>query len=114
VGTVILKHYAAHHNNLGDWDRIVTTLQTDLDSIATSNRTFNGPHTIESYATTFATSPRSLMLQATAFWTDRFEDSRFGEGHALTRIAQVNVPKTRRTYCKGKECKKHTQHKVTR
>ncbi|PYH45822.1 60S ribosomal eL42 domain-containing protein [Aspergillus saccharolyticus JOP 1030-1] len=25
----------------------------------------------------------------------------------------VNVPKTRRTYCKGKECKKHTQHKVT-
>jgi hypothetical protein len=26
---------------------------------------------------------------------------------------QVNIPKTRRTYCKGKECKKHTQHKVT-
>lgn len=26
---------------------------------------------------------------------------------------QVNVPKTRRTYCKGKACKKHTQHKVT-
>ncbi|KNG86011.1 60S ribosomal protein L44 [Aspergillus nomiae NRRL 13137] len=25
----------------------------------------------------------------------------------------VNVPKTRRTFCKGKECKKHTQHKVT-
>lgn len=25
----------------------------------------------------------------------------------------VNVPKTRRTYCKGKECRKHTQHKVT-
>ncbi|EXJ56487.1 large subunit ribosomal protein L44e [Cladophialophora yegresii CBS 114405] len=25
----------------------------------------------------------------------------------------VNVPKTRRTYCKGKTCKKHTQHKVT-
>lgn len=28
-------------------------------------------------------------------------------------ICQVNVPKTRRTYCKGKDCKKHTQHKVT-
>lgn len=27
--------------------------------------------------------------------------------------SQVNVPKTRRTYCKGKDCKKHTQHKVT-
>ncbi|MCJ1321189.1 transport between ER and Golgi ATPase protein [Xylographa vitiligo] len=25
----------------------------------------------------------------------------------------VNVPKTRKTYCKGKDCKKHTQHKVT-
>ncbi|KAH0610598.1 uncharacterized protein H6S33_012125 [Morchella sextelata] len=26
---------------------------------------------------------------------------------------RVNVPKTRKTYCKGKSCKKHTQHKVT-
>ncbi|QIW98756.1 hypothetical protein AMS68_004274 [Peltaster fructicola] len=25
----------------------------------------------------------------------------------------VNVPKTRKTYCKGKDCKKHTMHKVT-
>ena len=25
----------------------------------------------------------------------------------------VNVPKTRKTYCKGKNCRKHTQHKVT-
>ncbi|KWU47153.1 hypothetical protein RHOSPDRAFT_28167 [Rhodotorula sp. JG-1b] len=25
----------------------------------------------------------------------------------------VNVPKTRRTYCKGKQCRKHTPHKVT-
>ncbi|KAF7761510.1 hypothetical protein Agabi119p4_9502 [Agaricus bisporus var. burnettii] len=23
----------------------------------------------------------------------------------------VNIPKTRRTYCKGKTCKKHTPHK---
>ncbi|PBP21730.1 60S ribosomal protein L44, partial [Diplocarpon rosae] len=28
-------------------------------------------------------------------------------------IKMVNVPKTRRTYCKGKDCRKHTQHKVT-
>ncbi|KAK0264644.1 40s ribosomal protein L44e [Friedmanniomyces endolithicus] len=28
-------------------------------------------------------------------------------------VKMVNVPKTRRTYCKGKECKKHTNHKVT-
>jgi large subunit ribosomal protein L44e len=26
---------------------------------------------------------------------------------------QVNVPKERRTYCKGKNCQKHTEHKVT-
>jgi len=26
---------------------------------------------------------------------------------------QVNVPKTRRTYCSHKNCKKHTLHKVT-
>lgn len=25
----------------------------------------------------------------------------------------MNIPKTRMTYCKGKECRKHTQHKVT-
>jgi ribosomal protein L44E len=25
----------------------------------------------------------------------------------------VNVPKTRKTYCKGRECHKHTLHKVT-
>ncbi|KAK2782725.1 hypothetical protein FQN52_000755 [Onygenales sp. PD_12] len=28
-------------------------------------------------------------------------------------MEEVNVPKTRRTYCKSKECRKHTQHKVT-
>ncbi|KAG5941921.1 40s ribosomal protein L44e [Claviceps monticola] len=30
-----------------------------------------------------------------------------------TRGYDVNIPKTRNTYCKGKECRKHTQHKVT-
>ncbi|WZY88196.1 LOW QUALITY PROTEIN: hypothetical protein YC2023_044931 [Brassica napus] len=25
----------------------------------------------------------------------------------------VNIPKTKKTYCKNKECKKHTLHKVT-
>ncbi|KAK4597233.1 hypothetical protein RGQ29_014989 [Quercus rubra] len=27
--------------------------------------------------------------------------------------AMVNVPKTKKTYCKSKECRKHTLHKVT-
>ncbi|KAH8602231.1 zinc-binding ribosomal protein [Bisporella sp. PMI_857] len=35
------------------------------------------------------------------------------EFEANPNSLQVNVPKTRRTYCKGKDCKKHTQHKVT-
>ena len=35
------------------------------------------------------------------------------ESHTDPRALQVNIPKTRRTYCKGKDCKKHTQHKVT-
>lgn len=26
---------------------------------------------------------------------------------------QVNVPKTKKAFCKGKECGKHTVHKVT-
>ncbi|KAK1306771.1 60S ribosomal protein L44 [Acorus calamus] len=26
---------------------------------------------------------------------------------------KVNVPKTKKTYCKSKECRKHTLHKVT-
>src|SRR6266496_4118232 len=30
-----------------------------------------------------------------------------------SRLMLVNVPKTRRTYCKGKNCRKHTVHKVT-
>ncbi|KAF7008212.1 hypothetical protein CFC21_023037 [Triticum aestivum] len=28
-------------------------------------------------------------------------------------VKMVNVPKTKKTYCKNKECKKHTLHKVT-
>ncbi|KAG5549370.1 hypothetical protein RHGRI_014649 [Rhododendron griersonianum] len=28
-------------------------------------------------------------------------------------LVQVNVPKTKKTYCKSKDCRKHTLHKVT-
>jgi len=31
----------------------------------------------------------------------------------IRSFLQVNVPKTRKTYCKGRTCRKHTQHKVT-
>ena len=38
-------------------------------------------------------------------WHQRFS-------HALVTW-QVNVPKTKRAFCKDKNCKKHTAHKVT-
>ncbi|XP_033741229.1 60S ribosomal protein L44-like isoform X1 [Pecten maximus] len=31
----------------------------------------------------------------------------------IQHIFQVNIPKSRKTFCKGKKCKKHTLHKVT-
>merc|ERR1711862_1033651 len=31
----------------------------------------------------------------------------------LNRSKMVNIPKTKKAYCKGKACKKHTMHKVT-
>ena len=31
----------------------------------------------------------------------------------LFKVEMVNIPKTRNTFCKGKECRKHTPHKVT-
>ncbi|KAL4412192.1 60S ribosomal protein L44, partial [Colletotrichum abscissum] len=36
-----------------------------------------------------------------------------GKRNRQTAAKMVNIPKTRMTYCKGKECRKHTQHKVT-
>merc|ERR1712221_24979 len=32
---------------------------------------------------------------------------------AFENSKMVNVPKTRKTFCKGKNCRKHTMHKVT-
>jgi len=44
-------------------------------------------------------------------WDLRLHNKR--KSWSWLRSQQVNVPKTRRTYCKGKDCRKHTQHKVT-
>ncbi|KAB5539175.1 hypothetical protein DKX38_016708 [Salix brachista] len=35
------------------------------------------------------------------------------ENCSTPSLTMVNVPKTKKTYCKNKECKKHTLHKVT-
>ncbi|KAK6253070.1 hypothetical protein QUC31_014790 [Theobroma cacao] len=34
-------------------------------------------------------------------------------GSLSSSAAMVNVPKTKKTYCKSKDCRKHTLHKVT-
>merc|ERR1711962_851444 len=39
--------------------------------------------------------------------------SRSWEGRHQNTGKMVNVPKTRKTFCKGKKCRKHTLHKVT-
>ncbi|XP_073101478.1 large ribosomal subunit protein eL42 [Elaeis guineensis] len=39
--------------------------------------------------------------------------SGWGKFLALPECAKVNVPKTKKTYCKNKACRKHTLHKVT-
>lgn len=37
----------------------------------------------------------------------------FGFGALTLAAIMVNVPETKKTYCKSKECRKHTLHKVT-
>ena len=37
----------------------------------------------------------------------------FEEIESNAACVQVNVPKTKRAFCKDKNCKKHTVHKVT-
>jgi large subunit ribosomal protein L44e len=38
---------------------------------------------------------------------------RRGLRNILVSASMVNVPKTKKSFCKGKDCKKHTLHKVT-
>lgn len=40
------------------------------------------------------------------------DSTRFDLG-VVCLVKMVNVPKERRTFCKGKKCGKHTLHKVT-
>ena len=63
---------------------------------------------------------KSMVLRAAAYssifdMTEALSERPCHTGNTIanTSTSQVNVPKTRRTYCKGKDCKKHTQHKVT-
>ena len=42
------------------------------------------------------------------YWNSHLESS-----NKYILLTQVNIPKTRKTFCKAKKCKKHTLHKVT-
>ncbi|KAK6386538.1 hypothetical protein LTR65_008876 [Meristemomyces frigidus] len=55
----------------------------------------------------------SLTRPSSTIRQDANADVYVGVRTLTMRNHQVNIPKTRRTYCKGKDCKKHTNHKVT-
>ncbi|KAJ5788171.1 Ribosomal protein L44e [Penicillium paradoxum] len=61
-----------------------------------------GPKRVESHNPTIALA---LLRQATI--------QRPPPSYPAKSVKMVNIPKTRRTYCKSKECHKHQQHKVT-
>ncbi|KAK8561451.1 hypothetical protein V6N12_048522 [Hibiscus sabdariffa] len=51
-----------------------------------------------------------VSVSCEVYFTIRQEQS---SGSLDSAVAMVNVPKTKKTYCKSKECRKHTLHKVT-
>ncbi|KAJ5617411.1 Ribosomal protein L44e [Penicillium hordei] len=61
-----------------------------------------GPKRVKSHNPTIALA---LLRQATI--------QRPPPSYPAKSVKMVNIPKTRRTYCKSKECHKHQQHKVT-
>ncbi len=52
------------------------------------------------------TPPKSLSFTI-EYWSRKAYQKKYDS------FQQVNVPKTRNTYCKGKTCRKHTAHKVS-
>lgn len=60
-----------------------------------------------------------ILLLFTKYRSRHFIENTSKYGHRkqsdpLTAgIKMVNIPKTRKTFCKGKKCRKHTLHKVT-
>jgi hypothetical protein len=57
---------------------------------------------------------RSSRTLASSSWQDRRPPPRSSHPAPPAHLPpQVNVPKTKKAFCKGKECRKHTTHKVT-
>ncbi|KAG6057858.1 40s ribosomal protein L44e [Claviceps sp. LM77 group G4] len=56
-----------------------------------------------------ATSQHDFSFASETVWTVGWGEKPYD----ARQLQSVNIPKTRNTYCKGKECRKHTQHKVT-
>jgi len=82
---------------------IKSTFYYHLVHVIGVSRNYNKPKPFSKRGT-LPPPPRSLSTRPSLF-------SSFNRQVHL--LAMVNIPKTRRTYCKGKVCKKHTPHKVT-
>ncbi|GAB2272159.1 hypothetical protein Dimus_006979 [Dionaea muscipula] len=76
-----------------------------LDSKSNSDL-FLGPRCIKSLKVERTSSAAAQKRRAEISQNPRFPLT-------ADRSTMVNVPKTKKTYCKSKECKKHTLHKVT-
>ncbi|KAF5737933.1 60S ribosomal protein L44-like [Tripterygium wilfordii] len=57
--------------------------------------------------------PGNNIYKSSFIWKDARPSSRSPVRGATELSTMVNVPKTKKTYCKSKECRKHTLHKVT-
>ncbi|KAG6581552.1 Serine carboxypeptidase-like 35, partial [Cucurbita argyrosperma subsp. sororia] len=58
-------------------------------------------------------TPVFAPRQSLALFIYFLSGNRFSSRPRRRPAVMVNVPKTKKTYCKSKECKKHTLHKVT-
>ncbi|THG19197.1 hypothetical protein TEA_010980 [Camellia sinensis var. sinensis] len=67
---------------------------------------FGGVDTPPASASTSASGSRSPTMRQRSGLC-------FGRSSSPSTETKVNVPKTKKTYCKSKECRKHTLHKVT-
>ncbi|TFY68472.1 hypothetical protein EVG20_g3545 [Dentipellis fragilis] len=71
-----------------------------------SRRMFTGKRIVMSWFGYNAMEARQVSMR-------RIPDRRQQDLPPPPTNKMVNIPKTRRTYCAGKDCKKHTPHKVT-
>lgn len=84
-----------------------------LDSVHTRSPRFVLTKKIKLGFTELPLSQNSSYILPTPTNTRPLSAVQHQEAHHQEETKMVNVPKTKKTYCKSKECKKHTLHKVT-